>query len=141
MSVVIKRAPGWEGEGADAGCPRGNTAPTLEPVPIEDSCGADEVVIEAAIRDAETKISDAFLSYSWHGDPGNFPCYISASLLPGEEHAWISSIPSASALVGQEREGCDPIDPSRPVRFYYYLCAWDSDDPQPRRGRPRIQEV
>jgi hypothetical protein len=102
MSVVIKRAPGWEGEGEgeDAGCPRGNTAPTLEPVPIEDSCGADKVVIEAAIRNAKNKISDAFLSYGWHDDPGNFPCYISASLLPGEEDASISSIPSASALVG-----------------------------------------
>jgi hypothetical protein len=105
------------------------TGPTIDPITIGDQCGADDFVIEAAIRDAETDISDAFVSYSWHSDPGNFPCYISTSLLPAEEDAWISSIPSVSALVGEEQEGCDPIDLSQPVRFYYYLCAWDSDDP------------
>lgn len=140
MSVVIRRAkaPGGGGgnTGGAEGCPQNMAAPTIDPVPVTDQSGNDDFVVEAAIRDAETEISDAFVSFSWHSDPTNFPCYISTSLLPAEEDTWIASIPRAADLVDEAPEGCDPIDLSAPVRFYYYLCAWDSDDPNREESDP-----
>ena len=107
MSVVIKRAglPGG-GPGGPAGdCPQ-MSAPTVDPVPITDHTGAGDFLMEAVLRDQETEISDAFVSFSWHSDPANFDCYLSTTLIKTEGDLWVGSIPGPDQLAREsERPG------------------------------------